>query len=118
MVYSLPVRLFRPKPYTRALFRNLCKGILPDKVRLQSKFSGAMTLAFAEYWKKTEAQELGDYKLKNHTGLMTEPEENDKFNEDSESLINVLINVRKMDYIIEQHWPVSKASSENVPEKM
>jgi len=111
MVYSLPVRLFRPKPYTRALFRNLCIGFLPDKVRLQPKFSGAMTLAFAEYWKKTQAEELRDYKLKNHYGLMIESDDSDNFNEETESLKGFSINVKKMDYMIDQHWPASKLSS-------
>ena len=69
LVYSLPLHLFRPKPYSRALFRNICKGILPDKVRLQPKFSGAMTLAFAEYWMKKSQEELSDYEIKPHTGL-------------------------------------------------
>jgi asparagine synthase (glutamine-hydrolysing) len=108
MVYSLPVRLFRPKPYTRALFRNLCIGILPEMVRLQPKFSGAMTLAFAEYWKKTQAEELKEYILKNHTGLMIEPAEPDKFGEEAESLKGFSLNVKKMDYMIDQHWPESK----------
>jgi len=111
LVYSMPVRLFRPKPYTRALFRNLCLGILPDKVRLQPKFSGAMTLAFAEYWKKTQAAELKDYRLRNHTGLMIESDESDKFDEESESLKGFSINVKKMDYMIDQHWPANKLSS-------
>ncbi|HAC14675.1 MAG TPA: asparagine synthase, partial [Bacteroidetes bacterium] len=56
-------------------FRNICKGILPDKVRLQPKFSGAMTLAFAEYWKKKSTEELSDYEIKNHTGLFASEEE-------------------------------------------
>jgi asparagine synthase (glutamine-hydrolysing) len=50
LVYSLPVEMFAPKPYNRAVFRNICKGILPEKVRLQNKFNGAMTLAFADIW--------------------------------------------------------------------
>jgi asparagine synthetase B (glutamine-hydrolysing) len=112
MVYSLPVRLFRPKPYSRALFRNLCIGILPDKVRLQPKFSGAMTLAFAEYWKKTQAEELKDYKLKNHTGLMIESNEFDKFDEEANSIMKLTTKFKIMDYIIDQYWPVSKLSSE------
>ena len=118
LVYSLPVRLFRPKPYSRALFRNLCLGILPDKVRLQPKFSGAMTLAFAKYWKKTQADELRDYKLKNHTGLMIESDVIDKFDEESESLKGFSINVRKMDYIIDQHWPASELPSDVKQKKM
>jgi asparagine synthase (glutamine-hydrolysing) len=49
-VYSLPSEMFAPVPYTRALFRNVCKGILPEDVRIQPKFNGATTLAFAYYW--------------------------------------------------------------------
>jgi hypothetical protein len=77
-------------------------------VRLQPKFSGAMTLAFAEYWKKTQAEELKEYILKNHTGLMIEPAEPDKFGEEAESLKGFSLNVKKMDYMIDQHWPESK----------
>ncbi len=56
-VYSLPSEMFAPVPYTRALFRNVCKGILPEDVRTQAKFNGASTLAFAHYWldQKTKA---------------------------------------------------------------
>jgi len=57
-VYSLPVDMFRPKPYTRTIFRDLCKGILPDKVRLQDKNNGAMALAFGEYWFKRQFTEF------------------------------------------------------------
>ena len=70
-----------------------------------------MTLAFAEYWKKTQAAELKDYRLRNHTGLMIESDESDKFDEESESLKGFSINVKKMDYMIDQHWPANKLSS-------
>lgn len=69
LVYSLPPEIFRPKPYKRALFRNVCKGLLPEKVRLQPKFSGAMTLAFAEYWKTKTAEELKDYVITDPLGM-------------------------------------------------
>ncbi len=115
MVYSLPVRLFRPKPYSRALFRNLCLGTLPDKVRLQPKFSGAMTLAFAEYWKETQARELKDYKLKNHTGLMMESDEMDRLDEKVESIGKYSTKVKIMDYIIDQQWTEGKSSSKKEP---
>lgn len=49
-IYSLPSEMFAPVPYTRALFRNVCKGILPEDVRIQPKFNGATTLAFAHAW--------------------------------------------------------------------
>ena len=58
IMYSLPADLFKPKPYSRALFRNLAIGILPEKVRLQPKRSGAKTLAFADYWIHTKSAEL------------------------------------------------------------
>ncbi len=63
LVYSLPTDMFKPKPYTRALFRNLSKNMLPDSVRLQAKFSGALTLAFAEFWIKKQIQELENTKI-------------------------------------------------------
>lgn len=66
LVYSLPTEMFEPKPYNRAVFRNLCKGILPEDVRTQPKFNGAMTLAFAEYWIKKQSEEFGLYSLKDH----------------------------------------------------
>jgi asparagine synthase (glutamine-hydrolysing) len=68
-VYSLPVELFKPHPYKRMLFRNLCKGILPDKVRLQEKNNGAMTLAFAEYWFKTQFTEFENLEIINYNDL-------------------------------------------------
>ena len=71
-----------------------------------------MTLAFAEYWKKTQAEELRDYKLKNHTGLMIDLDDFDKFDEESEDIKKFSINVRKMDYIIDHHWPKSNFSSD------
>lgn len=75
IMYSLPAELFKPKPYSRALFRNLTKGILPDKVRLQPKRSGAKTLAFADYWIFTKAEALKNYSIKNQLGLMISEEE-------------------------------------------
>ena len=77
LVYSLPAELFRPKPYTRALFRNVCKGLLPEKVRLQPKFTGAMTLAFAEYWKKKTDEQLKSYELKDPLKMYISQEEFD-----------------------------------------
>lgn len=63
LVYSLPSELFNPQPHTRSVFRNMCKGILPDQVRLQVKVNGALTLAFAEYWQKQQLEELEKGKL-------------------------------------------------------
>lgn len=53
-VYSLPTEMYKPEPYTRRIFRELCKGLLPEEVRTQEKRNGAMTLAFAEYWHRTK----------------------------------------------------------------
>lgn len=75
IMYSLPAELFKPKPYTRALFRNIVVGILPDKVRLQSKRSGAKSLVFADYWIHSKSEELNNYKIKNYTNLMISEEE-------------------------------------------
>lgn len=103
LVYSLPVELFRPKPYTRALFRNICKGLLPEKVRIQPKFSGAMTLAFAEYWHKKQEEELADYQIVDPLQMYLSPAEIEGNNQ-----INTLNGVfgksdarlKKIDYLI------------------
>lgn len=105
LVYSLPNRLFRPIPYTRALFRNVCKGLLPEKVRLQPKFSGAMTLAFAEYWKKTTAEQLKDYKIVDPLGMYESPEvlEQREANDGSEfNKLGRLTGLKKYDYLLVQ----------------
>jgi len=62
-VYSLPTEMFRPRDYDRAVFRNMCRGILPDSVRLQPKLNGAYTLAFVEYWRKKKMNSLRDYEV-------------------------------------------------------
>jgi hypothetical protein len=53
-VYSIPSKMFAPENLPRMLFRNICLDILPESVRLQKKYNGAMTLAFAEYWIKKQ----------------------------------------------------------------
>jgi asparagine synthase (glutamine-hydrolysing) len=63
-VVSLPTEMFKPKPMSRMLFRNMCLGLLPEKVRLQNKNNGALTLAFAEYWKEKQLEEFKDLKFK------------------------------------------------------
>ena len=106
IVYSLPTELFKPKPYSRALFRNLAIGILPDKVRLQPKFSGAKTLAFADYWIYTKAKELKDYTLKNHKGLLISEEEYLKKEHESELMkIKRLNYLKEIDYLIDINMP-------------
>lgn len=102
IMYSLPAELFKPKPYSRALFRNLAIGILPDKVRLQPKRSGAKTLAFADYWIHTKSEELKNYKLKNHTSLMISEEEYLKKEAENELMkMKRLNNLKEMDYLID-----------------
>lgn len=102
IMYSLPAELFKPKPYSRALFRNLAVGILPDKVRLQPKRSGAKTLAFADYWIHTKSAELKDYRLKNHTGLMISEEEYLKKEAENELMkMKRFNNLKEMDYLID-----------------
>jgi hypothetical protein len=102
IIYSLPAELFKPIPYSRALFRNLTVGILPDKVRLQSKFSGAKTLAFSDYWIYTKAKDLKDYTPKNHTGLLISEEEYVKKEHESELMkIKRLNYLKEVDYFID-----------------
>jgi asparagine synthetase B (glutamine-hydrolysing) len=104
LVYSLPVHLFAPKPYSRALFRNICKGILPEKVRTQPKFSGAKTLAFADYWIKTKYQQLQNFRIKNALNLFISEEEYDKRQHESELMgIKRLNHLKEMDYLLEKN---------------
>lgn len=74
-VYSLPIETFKPKPYSRAIFRNMCKDLLPDSVRLQPKFSGAKTLAFADYWIYTKLKELKAYEIEDRLQMFELKEE-------------------------------------------
>ena len=105
IMYSLPADLFKPKPYSRALFRNLAVGILPDKVRLQPKRSGAKTLAFADYWIHTKAEELKNYKLKNHTNLMISEEEYLQKEAENEFMKMKRLNtLKEMDYLIDLNF--------------
>lgn len=69
-IYSLPSEMFAPVPYTRALFRNVCKGILPEDVRVQPKFNGATTLAFAHYWHEQKSVAFENIPLKDPYGLV------------------------------------------------
>ncbi len=107
IVYSLPIHLFKPKPYNRAVFRNVCKGILPDKVRLQKKNNGAYTLAFYDYLEKRKQEELKDYEVLNHTGLLISEEEFLKKADESKMSRIQRLNFRKeVDYIIGLNWPL------------
>jgi asparagine synthase (glutamine-hydrolysing) len=62
-VYSLPTEMFRPKKYDRVIFREMCKNILPDSIRLQPKYNGAYTLAFADYWQEKRKNDLQNYQV-------------------------------------------------------
>jgi len=62
-VYSLPTEMFRPKKHDRVVFREMCKTILPDSIRLQPKVNGAFTLAFVEYWKEKQMEDLKNYEV-------------------------------------------------------
>lgn len=68
-VYSIPSKMFAPKNLSRMLFRNICKNMLPDSIRLQKKYNGAMTLAFAEYWKKKQITSFSQELLVNKLNL-------------------------------------------------
>ena len=106
LVYSLPARFFKPEPYTRAVFRNLCKGILPDEVRLQPKFSGATTLAFAHYWKHMRFEELLNYKIEDRLGMFKDVDEIKKGSTEGEFMTkNRLIALKELDYFINRNWP-------------
>lgn len=104
LVYSLPVEFFAPKPYSRALFRNICKGILPEKVRLQPKFNGAKTLAFVDYWIKTKHEQLQNYRIKNSLNLFISEEEYAKKQHESEFMRIRRLNILKeIDYLLEKN---------------
>ncbi len=70
MVNSLPTHFFVAQPNTRMLFRNICKNILPDKVRMQPKRNGALTLAFAEYWKIINLNYFSKRNIKNSLNII------------------------------------------------
>lgn len=106
IMYSLPSELFKPIPYSRALFRNLSKGILPDKVRYQPKRNGAKTLAFADYWIYTQFEELKNYSVKNHTGLMLSEEEYQQKETENELMKMKRFNkLKEIDYLIGLNLP-------------
>lgn len=63
----------KQEPYTRAIFPNMCKGILPEDVRTQAKFSsGAMTLAFAVYWEKKQLEDFKDHQIEDRLNLFNQ----------------------------------------------
>ena len=100
---SLPVDYFAPTKHTRILFRKICEGILPDDVRLQKKYNGAMTLAFAEFWKKEQLNDFKDWKIKNSLNLFDPNKILDE--KEFEQLIRKIV-LNKMDYLIEKNLSV------------
>ena len=79
--------------------------MLPERVRLQPKFSGAKTLAFADYWRKNKIEQLESYQIKNHTGLMISEEELlKKPLSDDQSNKNRFSKLKQMDYLIGLNW--------------
>ena len=103
LVYSLPVEMFAPTTYNRVLFRNMCKDLLPDVVRLQPKFSGAMTLAFAEYWKKKSLEGLQAYQVTDPLQMLVP----DKQLEPNADLMDMLLklNYYYIDYFVNKYMP-------------
>lgn len=96
-VYSLPTEIFKPVPLKRSLFRNICKSILPDKVRLQPKRNGARTLAFYDYWVKKQLEDLKDYKIKDYLQML-EPTSN--LNLPAQETERLLLLRYQLDYFI------------------
>lgn len=68
-VYTIPSKMFAPENLPRMLFRNICLDILPESVRLQKKYNGAMTLAFVEYILKKKVTSLSQEVLVNKLSL-------------------------------------------------
>lgn len=101
MVYSLPSELFKPQPFTRNIFRNICKEILPERVRLQVKANGAFTLAFAEYWQKLQIEELQKIILKDQYQMYIL--ESKKPNLSKSLCLDRRIILYKMDYLINRN---------------
>lgn len=100
LIYSLPTYMFKPKPYTRNVFRNLCISILPDSVRLQEKANGAMTLAFAEYWQSSKLEEFKNYSIKNNLDMI---DTHKVTTFESERRIHILNSMYNIDYLINRN---------------
>ncbi|MHA8066754.1 asparagine synthase-related protein [Aquirufa sp. ROCK2-A2] len=97
---SLPMEYFKPVTFSRPVFRTICEGILPDDVRLQQKRNGAMTLAFAEYWKKTQLEDFKDWEIKNSLGLLHAEK---AFDDSDFNQANRHVVMNKLDYLIEKN---------------
>jgi asparagine synthase (glutamine-hydrolysing) len=100
MVISLPTRMFAPEAYNRTLFRNICRTILPEQVRVQVKHNGAFTLAFFEYWYQNNLSMLKNHGFDNRLGLIDTAKDLNK-----KGLINLIRNVKRytLDYLISQN---------------
>jgi len=110
LVYSLPVHLFAPKKYNRTVFRELTKDILPERVRLQPKYNGAKTLAFADYWIYSKQEQLKNYVPKNRYRLfMEQPEPTEEQSALGHMAIKRINFIKEIDYFVE------KNSSTNFP---
>ncbi|NVJ87809.1 MAG: asparagine synthase [Algoriphagus sp.] len=106
ILISLPSHLFKPKPFNRSVFRKICEGILPDKVRLQKKYNGAFTLAFYEYLCEKNHQEFQGYNVKNHLNLIISEEELLRRESECSYCQKERMNYRKeVDYLIDLNWP-------------
>jgi hypothetical protein len=73
---------------------------LPDDVRLQQKRNGAMTLAFAEYWKKIQLEDFQDWEIKNSLGLLHAEK---AFDDSDFNQANRHVVMNKLDYLIEKN---------------
>jgi hypothetical protein len=98
---SLPMEYFKPVTFSRPVFRTICEGILPDDVRLQQKRNGAMTLAFAEYWKKIQLEDFQDWEIKNSLGLLHAGK---VFDDTDFNQANRHVVMNKLDYLIEKNY--------------
>ena len=91
---------------TTAEFHDLCKDILPDEVRLQPKFSGAKTLAFADYWWLSKYESLKDYKTEDRLGLFIDQNQyKTKVTEGEFMMKRGIVKLKELDYLINRNWP-------------
>ena len=99
-VYSITSKMFAPKNLSRVLFRNICKNILPDSIRLQKKYNGAMTLAFAEYWLKNQIVSLQKIPLHNQMSLFDIEKVLISYNLSDNTEISKQVVLQKLDKLI------------------
>ena len=99
-IYSLPTFIFIPSAYDRRLFRNMCYGILPDKIRFQMKRNGATTLAFAEYWMKTKLLFMKERSIINNLNMI---DFDKKFNLEGLDLLKISLRRYLIDFFIDKN---------------